>query len=108
MEFLVPSLVQQLQSAPTTKLQRSLHDKSLTKLTSIGSQYPAHFKATMQAHGDLRAKLETAIKAQRGQQAAVAEARARREQQVEAAAQAQNKPSITLKMDFSNFNKKSW
>ena len=102
MNYLVPTLVSQLQE-PSSAAKDSLHqkfsDKSLAKLTHVGGLYPGQFSAVMQARPELRARLEAAVKAQRGQ------AMAKRDSERAVADSQAHKPSIQLKMDFSNFKK---
>ncbi|XP_065086888.1 HEAT repeat-containing protein 5B isoform X2 [Ochlerotatus camptorhynchus] len=81
-----------------------LHEHSLHWLMKIGPKYPQDFKAFMLQAPELRVKLEAAIK--RNQMSAIqaknkseaANAAAR------ASATQQQKPTIQLKTDFSNFS----
>lgn len=81
-----------------------LHEHALQWLMKIGPKYPQEFKAFMLEAPELRVKLEAAIK--RNQMSAIqaknkseaANAAAR------ASATQQQKPTIQLKTDFSNFS----
>ena len=102
MNYLVPTLVSQLHDATAASkdvTQQRLSDKSLAKLTAVGGQYPAQFRAIMQARPELRTRLEAAVKVQRSHVAA------KRSAEAAAADSQSHKPSIQLKMDFSNFKK---
>lgn len=105
--LLVPILINYLlepeQFRSKTKQCIQLHDQSLQWLMKIGPKYPQEFKAFMAQSPELRSKLETAIKrnqmnalqAKNKTEAANAAARA--------SATQQQKPTIQLKTDFSNF-----
>ena len=105
--LLLPLLVSCLQGSaggpahqPPRKTH-SLHDHALQRLMQIGPRYPVPFKAVMQGSPQLRQQLESAVRASQaapstGPGAARAAHRA-------AKPQAQQPPSIKLKMDFSNF-----
>ncbi|XP_021705387.1 HEAT repeat-containing protein 5B isoform X3 [Aedes aegypti] len=106
--LLVPILINylldpdQFRSKPKQCVQ--LHEHALQWLMKIGPKYPQEFKAFMGQAPELRIKLETAIK--RNQMSAIqaknkseaANAAAR------ASATQQQKPTIQLKTDFSNFS----
>ncbi|XP_062554350.1 HEAT repeat-containing protein 5B isoform X3 [Armigeres subalbatus] len=106
--LLVPILINYLlepdQLRARSKQCLQLHEQSLQWLMKIGPKYPQEFKAFMGQAPDLRIKLEAAIK--RNQMSAIqaknkseaANAAAR------ASATQQQKPTIQLKTDFSNFS----
>ncbi|XP_053690583.1 HEAT repeat-containing protein 5B isoform X2 [Sabethes cyaneus] len=81
-----------------------LHEQAIQWLMKIGPKYPAEFKTFMAQNAELRIKLEAAIKrnqmnaiqAKNKTEAANAVARA--------SATQQQKPTIQLKTDFSNFS----
>lgn len=106
--LLVPILINyllepdQFRSKPKQCVQ--LHEQSLQWLMKIGPKYPHEFKGFMGQSPELRIKLEAAIKrnqmnaiqAKNKSEAANAAARA--------SATQQQKPTIQLKTDFSNFS----
>jgi hypothetical protein len=78
--------------------RRALSDRCLERLTELGRLYPEHLRTVMSASAQLKPRLEAAVRLrQKNQAAAKARAAAR------SAGPQQTKPSITLKMDFSNF-----
>lgn len=105
--LLVPVLINYL-SEPTKlrtlpKYQRQLHEQSLQWLMKIGPKYPQEFKTLMGQSLELRQKLEAAIRNQ--QQSINIANKANELQSRNGQASKQQKPTIKLKTDFSNFNK---
>jgi hypothetical protein len=103
--LLEPSAVS---SAPAASLK--LHDNALQRLTKLGPLYPAQFRSVVVAAPELKVRLEAAIKAQQQQQHSkeqAAKAGGRASGSSAHPANAPAKPSITLKMDFSNFGARS-
>lgn len=111
--ILVPILVSYLlpaaQLLTASKLRLALHEHSLHWLMKIGPRYPQEFKSLMAEAPELRAQLESAVRAnqqlgsqtsQKGRHDAQNSARAAA---AAAASSAPAKPIIQLKMDFSNF-----
>lgn len=81
-----------------------LHEQSLQWLMKIGPKYPHEFKTFMSQSPELRVKLEAAIK--RNQMSAI-QAKSKSEAAnaaARASATQQQKPTIQLKTDFSNFS----
>ena len=101
---LVPLLVSFLsetsQLSSQSHLRRTLHDFALQKLVRIGPQYPTEFRSVMTAAPDLRSRLEAAVKAQQANQPA---SKVKSMSASKAVTPAVQKPTITLKTDFSNF-----
>ncbi len=64
----------------------------------IGPQFPAQFRAIMSSQGELKSRLEAAIKLNEEMKSAVLKA----QEKAKAAAQPV-KPSITLKTNFGSF-----
>ncbi|KAK3093785.1 hypothetical protein FSP39_020183 [Pinctada imbricata] len=85
-------------ASPATK---TLHDEALQKLIKIGPLYPRQFRAIMPPY---RPRLEAAIKLNQTMKAKSAQYAANAKANTQKAAQL-NKPTITLKTDFSNFPK---
>ena len=109
--FLIPVLISHLMESASnleqaTKLKLQLHDHSRVKLEEILRRWPEVCKAVLEEHPFLKSKLEAAAKAQAERvQAAIAGARDNLLQQQQN--RMQDKPSIKLTMDFSNFAAKS-
>ncbi|XP_023717362.1 HEAT repeat-containing protein 5B isoform X2 [Cryptotermes secundus] len=95
--ILVNCLVENSALKEANNFTRILHDHSLQKLMKIGPQYPQEFKALMSQSGELRSKLEAAVRS--SQQAQL---RARVESSTAKPLSTQT-PTIKLKTDFSNF-----
>ncbi|XP_052870184.1 HEAT repeat-containing protein 5B isoform X2 [Anopheles cruzii] len=96
--------VQQQQQRTKSKYVAALNDHAIQWLMKIGPKYPQEFKTLMAQAPELRRKLEAAIKRNQlnaslqKSKSEAANAAARN-----SAAQ-QQKPTIQLKTDFSNFN----
>ncbi|XP_058822111.1 HEAT repeat-containing protein 5B isoform X2 [Topomyia yanbarensis] len=106
--LLVPILINYLlepeQLRTHTKQAVQLHEQSLQWLMKIGPKYPQEFKSFMSQAPELRNKLESAIK--RNQMTAI-QAKNKSEAAnavARASATQQQKPTIQLKTDFSNFS----
>ncbi|XP_075146419.1 HEAT repeat-containing protein 5B isoform X2 [Haematobia irritans] len=82
------------------KYQRQLHEQSLQWLMKIGPKYPQEFKSLMGTSPELRQKLEAAV---RCQQQTAAIANRVQTAQTRTGLEKQQKPTIKLKTDFSNF-----
>lgn len=82
------------------KYQRQLHEQALQWLMKIGPKYPQEFKTLMGQTLELRQKLEAAI---RSQQQSINIANKANELQMRGGLAKQQKPTIKLKTDFSNF-----
>ncbi|XP_055609550.1 HEAT repeat-containing protein 5B isoform X4 [Uranotaenia lowii] len=105
--LLIPILINYLlepeQHRSKSKQCYQLHEHSLQGLMRIGPKYPHEFKIFMTQQPELRTKLETAIK--RNQMSAI-QAKNKTEAAnaaAKASATQQQKPTIQLKTDFSNF-----
>lgn len=85
-----------LQSAD--KISRRIHDDTLTHLMKVGPQYPAQFRVIMTSQGELKSRLESAIKLNQETKSAMLKA----QEKAKVAAQP-SKPSITLKTNFGSF-----
>ena len=93
-------------SVASKALVRKLSDSALSKLTATGSLYPTQFRAILQQHPHMRGVLEAAVLAQKQAAASAQEASSKRagiSRVADENAEAAQKPSIKLKMDFSNF-----
>lgn len=85
-----------------TKYQRQLHDQSLQWLIRIGPKYPEEFKNLMSQSNDLRQRLEISIR--HNQQANNNSINTNESFHDNGKDGGLNqKPTITLKTDFSNF-----
>lgn len=87
-----------------SKVVRILHDNALQRLIKIGPQYPAHFRSVMQSRPELKARLESAVKAQQEVTSGSGQGQVKGQgHKVTGVATQPAKPSIKLKTDFSNF-----
>lgn len=109
--LLVPILISYLLESTAIKTQNKftiqLHEHSIQWLMKIGPKYPQEFKTLMSKTADLRTKLESAIRNNQ-QMSTMQKAKNADMQNTNAAnklAMQQQKPTIKLKTDFSNFNK---
>lgn len=102
--LLVPILISYLLDAQqlktSGKLCHQLHDQALQWLMKIGPKYPQEFKTLMSQSPDLRTKLESAVRI--NQQANNQKLKNDFQNNAKATI-AQQKPTIQLKTDFSNF-----
>jgi len=94
--ILINLLVDDKTTPTVTSHARLLHDQSLAKLTSIGGKFPAEFKTILSQSADMEGRVKTAVLSNQEKQRAKTAAQVSRKQEPPA-------PSITLKMDFSNF-----
>ncbi|KFB43904.1 AGAP002215-PA-like protein [Anopheles sinensis] len=93
-----------LSAKPTTKYTNALNDHAIQWLMKIGPKYPQEFKTLMAQAPELRRKLEAAIKrSQLNASLQKSKSEAANAAARNSAAQ-QQKPTIQLKTDFSNFN----
>lgn len=94
-----PSKLQSL-----TKYQRQLHEQSLQWLIKIGPKYPHEFKKIMCESNELRQRLEISIRHK--QQSKILDTNLCMESftDISEPDKFNQKPTITLKTDFSNFN----
>ena len=84
-------------SAPQASREASMiSDRSLERLTEIGRLYPEHFRAVMSMSANLKPRLEAAVKLKQKRQN-------QEKTMATRSAPQPAKPTITLKMDFSNF-----
>ncbi|CAH2054635.1 unnamed protein product, partial [Iphiclides podalirius] len=77
---------------------RSLHDFALQWLMRVGPKYPQEFKTMMQQSPELRARLESAVKAEQNSRS-----NKQRQPQRPLFESRPAKPTIQLKTDFSDF-----
>ena len=103
--LLVPILINYLlepdQYKTKSKYCVQLHDQSLQWLMKIGPKYPQEFKTLMGQSPELRGKLEVSIKRN---QTATAMQKVKGDAMMSMKANMPHyKPTIELKMDFSNF-----
>ncbi|KAH9496165.1 HEAT repeat-containing protein 5B [Bulinus truncatus] len=96
--ILVSMLLDESMSSKASQAVRNLSDRCLNRLTEVGRTYPEHFKTVMNMSGSLKPKLESAVRLKQKTQVQD-KARMINTQAVQQPA----KPTITLKMDFSNF-----
>lgn len=97
--LLVPILVSLLSDTANlprgNKVTKTLHDQALQKLMKIGPKYPEPFRTVMSSASDLKPRLEAAIRANQSS--------AKTKQPAAQPKVAPSKPSIKLRMDFSNY-----
>lgn len=103
--LLVPILISYLlephQLKTASKYCVQLHEQALQWLMKIGPKYPQEFKTLMSESPDLRTQLESAVR--NNQQ--TSNQKYKNEMQNNAKANmSQQKPTIQLKTDFSNFS----
>ncbi|KAL3290046.1 hypothetical protein HHI36_023417 [Cryptolaemus montrouzieri] len=96
---LISYLLEESEMKSANKYAIKLHEASLQWLMKIGPKYPQEFKNLMSHCGDLRVKLENAIR--NNQQSSV---KIKNEVIVNSKVLVSNAPSIKLKTDFSNFS----
>lgn len=98
----LPILVSYLldeKSLPTAgKIERKIHDDSLSNLMKIGPQYPTEFRVIMTNQAELKVRLESAIRVNQQAKSALIKA----QEKAKIAAQPA-KPTITLKTNFASF-----
>ena len=99
--MLIPVLIDCLLDAnellKATSITASLHDYSLQQLMSIGPKHPQAFKAIMANSPNLKQRLELAIKHKQSSATKRASTATPKTPAISI------KPTIQLKMDFSNF-----
>ncbi|XP_015763644.1 PREDICTED: HEAT repeat-containing protein 5B-like isoform X1 [Acropora digitifera] len=97
--LLVPILISLLSDSANlpkgNKVIKTLHEQTLQKLMRIGPKYPEPFRTVMTSMPDLKRRLEAAVRANQPV--------AKPKQPTVQAKVAPAKPSITLRMDFSNY-----
>lgn len=97
--LLVPILVSLLSDSANlskgNKVTKSLHEQALQKLMKIGPKYPEPFRTVMSSMPDLKPRLEAAVRANQPV--------AKPKQPTVQPKVAPAKPSIKLRMDFSNY-----
>ncbi|XP_052275904.1 HEAT repeat-containing protein 5B-like isoform X2 [Dreissena polymorpha] len=96
--ILVSYLLDEKTLPSASRLHRKIHEESLSHLMKIGPQFPAQFRAIMSSQGELKSRLEAAIKLNEEMKSALLKA----QEKAKAAAQPV-KPSITLKTNFGSF-----
>lgn len=96
MSMLIPLFISLFHESPQngSKSRQLIHDTALQRLIAIGPKYPQPFRSVMTSSPELKARLEAAIKSS---QSAI-----KPDKQVTRTGPS-TKPTITLKMDFSNF-----
>ena len=107
LSFLIPILISQLLQPENMKessqFKIKLHENALAKLTQVGQKHSAEFKSILAAYPELKGKLESAALAN---QARLQNERLKHGGDGVGGHQRKvqdHKPSIQLKMDFSNF-----
>ena len=97
--LLVPILISLLSDSAnlpkSDKVTKSVHEQALQKLMKIGPKYPEPFRTVMSSAPDLKPRLEAAVRA--------SQPAAKQKQPTIQAKVAPAKPSIKLRMDFSNY-----
>lgn len=106
LSLLVPLLISYLIDSNSYKTSNKqtvqLHEQSLQWLMKIGPKYPQEFKTLMSQTPELRSKLEGAVRS--NQQSTSLQKNKNEMQQTSKLNLLQQKPTITLKTDFSNFS----
>lgn len=97
--ILVSFLLDEKTLPVASRYTRQIHEDSLARLMKIGPTYPAQFRVIMSSQGQLKTRLEAAVKC--NQAAKVAAIKAQEAAKVTAAPA---KPTITLKTNFGNFS----
>ena len=95
--ILIHFLVDTSSSPDTASVHKvALHDAALSRLTRLGQLHPQEFKRLLESNNDLAERVKKAV---------VANSKRQRARQLASVARvaAPVQPSITLKMDFSNF-----
>lgn len=85
------------------KYQRQLHEQALKWLMKIGPKYPQEFKTLMSQSAELRQKLEVAVRCQQQAANRIQQVSQQRGSANIGGPEKQQKPTIKLKKDFSNF-----
>ncbi|CAH3014392.1 unnamed protein product [Porites evermanni] len=97
--LLVPILVALLLDSASlpkgSKIAKTLHEQALQKLMKIGPKYPDPFRTVMTSSPDLKPRLEAAVRAN--------QTLVKPKQPAVQPKVAPAKPSIKLRMDFSNY-----
>ena len=97
--LLVPILVALLLDSTSlpkgSKIAKNLHEQALQKLMKIGPKYPDPFRTVMTSSPDLKPRLEAAVRAN--------QTLVKPKQPAVQPKVAPAKPSIKLRMDFSNY-----
>jgi hypothetical protein len=104
LSIVLPTLTALLEDPPYSETQSAVHSATLTHLLALATSTPTVFRETVaQLPVDVRTKLESAMRhsilASQEQQ----QQNQQKEQQRRAAYEDSKQPTITLKMDFSNF-----
>lgn len=94
--ILVSLLLDEHVAAQASPDSQAVNDQLLNRLTEVGRLYPEHFRTVMTMSASLKPRLEAAV---RLKQRAQNQAKSRTAPQITQP----SKPTITLKMDFSNF-----
>ncbi|XP_071454591.1 HEAT repeat-containing protein 5B [Hetaerina americana] len=105
--LLIPSLISCLLEGVALKEASHsrclLHEQCLKHLMRIGPQYPQEFKSLMSFRGDLRQKLESAIRSKQSNKNGDSGIRGKESLHHSNALSLPTRPTIQLKTDFSNF-----
>lgn len=95
--ILVSLLLDETSAGKASSELCTFSDRALARLTEVGRLYPEHFRTVMNMSSHLKPRLEAAV---RLRQLTQAQDKARVAAKI---APQPAKPTITLKMDFSNF-----
>lgn len=104
LDIILPTLTYLLDEPPYSGYESKVHEATLVHVLSIATSTPIAFRETIsKLRDDVKGKLESAVRfsimATQEQQQKLQQ----REQQQRAAHEGNKQPTITLKMDFSNF-----
>lgn len=94
--ILVSLLLDESTAPHASPLSCAVSDQVLDRLTEVGRLYPDHFRTVMNMSANLKLRLEAAVRLKQKTQS---QAKAKVAQKTTQP----TKPTITLKMDFSNF-----
>lgn len=87
-----------------SKYIQQLHEQSLQWLMKIGPKYPQQFKTLMSQSPELRGKLEIAVRNSQQSTAQKLKNELQQQNSNKTNNSGQQKPTIQLKTDFSNFS----
>ena len=97
--ILVSFLLDEKSLPVASRYARQIHEDSLSRLMKIGPLYPAQFRTIMSSQGQLKTRLEAAVKCSQAAKAAAVKA-----QEAAKVTATPPKPTITLKTSFGNFS----
>ena len=111
MHILVSLLLDRTALSSASPYSLKLHDNAQQRLTKLGPLYAAQFRSVVVATPELKAHLEATVKAQQEQQQHTQQQKhsviSGNKHAAAHQANAPAKPSIKLKIDFSNFGARS-